>query len=266
MTLAVLVAALIESAPPTGLSARVAYVQDLDSGEVLYRRGGTSRHAIASISKLMAMRVVLARAPDLDATTEMLASDRENTRGGSRSRLLLGRHYTNRDLLHAALLGSDNRAVLALGRAVGLSRAAFTEAMNAEAAALGLKLHFGDPTGIDHANAGTPEAVVGLLKAAADVPLLAAIARKPTYTTTSRGPGVRRITYVNTDAFAHGDRWDVIVGKTGFNSAAGWSVAVAVKLDGRRVGVVILGSRSKVSRFGDARRVLAQVARRGGQP
>ena len=42
-------------------------------------------------------------------------------KGGARSRLLEGMTLSNRDLLHAALMGSDNRAIPALGRAVKLS-------------------------------------------------------------------------------------------------------------------------------------------------
>lgn len=261
--LALALATVLDTAPPSGLTAQVALVQDLDTGQVLFQRGAKKPHAIASISKLMALRVILSRPLDLSATTEILQSDKENTRGGSRSRLLIGRRYSHNDLLHAAVLGSDNRAILALGRAVGLNPPALARAMNAEAATLGLRLHFEDPTGINHGNTATPDAVIGLLKAAEAVPLLAATARKSTYTTTSRGPGVRRITYVNTDAFAHGDRWEVLVGKTGFNSAAGWCVAVAVRAEGRRLGVVILGAKSKVARFGDARRALALVLRQG---
>ena len=41
---------------------------------------------------------------------------------------------SNRDLLHAALMGSDNRAIPALGRAVKLSPAQLAAAMTAKAA------------------------------------------------------------------------------------------------------------------------------------
>jgi D-alanyl-D-alanine endopeptidase (penicillin-binding protein 7) len=257
-----LVASLLALAGPTGLTARTALVVDVESGEVLYQRGPRGYQAIASISKLMAMRVVLKRNLDLDAETEMLKSDVEFTRGGSRSRLKTGQRYLNVDLLHAALLGSDNRAVLALGRAVGLPRAAFTAAMNQEAKALGLAMRFGDPTGISHDNQATPQALVGLLKAAADVPMLAEVAQKSTHTT--RGAkGRPRITYVNTDAFAHQESRDVIVGKTGFNSSAGWCVAVMMRSAGRKLAVIVLAARSKTARFGDARRILSWLERRG---
>ena len=60
-------------------------------------------------------------------------------RGGAKSRLLEGMTLSNRDLLHAALMGSDNRAIPALGRAVKLSGTQLAAAMTAKVKALGLK-------------------------------------------------------------------------------------------------------------------------------
>jgi D-alanyl-D-alanine carboxypeptidase len=56
------------------------------------------------------------------------------------------------------------------------------------------------------------------------------------------------------------------VGKTGFNSAAGWCVASIVKLTtGRRVAVVVLGSRSKHLRFRDAKKAMKYLEAQSAQ-
>ena len=124
--------------PPPVISAPVALVADLESDEILMTKGSMGSHAIASITKLLSLRVIFRSGLDLDEETKMESSDWTHTVGGARTRLVKGRSYKNNDLVNAALLGSDNRAVVALGRAVGLSHAQLVQAMNVEAEKLGL--------------------------------------------------------------------------------------------------------------------------------
>ncbi len=155
------------------VQAQAAVVVDLDSGAELFQKNPDEERPIASISKLMAMMVVLDHKLDLDGVTEIQAADRDVARGGARSRLPVGMKFTNRDLLHAALMASDNRAVPALGRAVGLDPSQFTAAMNDKAGQLGLAhTRFGDPTGLDERNRSTPREVAKMLAAALKMPLI----------------------------------------------------------------------------------------------
>ena len=263
-----LLAAPPQTPTPPRVTARVAAAIDLDSGEVLFDKNATAPHAIASITKLLAVRVILGRDLDLEAETEMVPSDYENTKGGARSRLMTGHPYKHRDLLHAALLGSDNRAIVALGRAVGLEFDELVEAMNREARELGLtRTHFGDPTGIDHANTSTAAEVVAMLRAALEVPGLAEISRSKTWAASASERSGRPLVYRNTNLLVHDDIRQVLVGKTGFNSAAGWCVATAIRLkSGRRVGLVVLGTSGKYVRFRDAKRIEAWVAKLPYEP
>lgn len=250
-------------APPEAITARVALVMDIDSEEVLYEQGDTTApHAIASITKLLALRVIMRQGFDLEGETTMIRSDFQLTAGGARSRLITGRAYRNLDLLHAALLGSDNRAVLALGRAAGLDFDALVRAMNREVEALGMKFtHFEDPTGIDHGNYASAREVVGMLEAALALPLLARTTRVREWTASAQERSGRPLLYRNTNLLAHDEDRTVLVGKTGFNSAAGWCVATVVQLPStRRVAVVVLGTRTKYMRFRDARRLARWAA------
>src|SRR6478752_4325790 len=121
------------------IQAQSAAVVDLASGEELVMKNADEVRPIASISKLMAALVVLDAKLDFEGVTQMTESDKQIATGGARSRLMVGQSFTNRDLLHAALMASDNRAVPALGRAVGLNPQQMVAAMNAKAAELGLK-------------------------------------------------------------------------------------------------------------------------------
>ena len=159
-----------------------ALVIDLDTGQELFSRRPDNPRAIASISKLAATLTVMDRSPDLEGLTTIKKLDADVARGGAKSRLLEGMTVSNRDLLHAALLGSDNRAISALGRAVGLGTSQFTAAMNHKVATLGLRFtRFREPTGLSSDNQSTPRETIMLLKAAMAHPVLGPILRKAEY-------------------------------------------------------------------------------------
>jgi len=253
------------------IQAQAAVVVDLASGAELFQKNPDAERPIASISKLMAMMVVLDRALDLDGATAIEAGDRDVARGGARSRLPVGMKFTNRDLLHAALMASDNRAVPALGRAVGLDPAAFTAAMNKKAAELGLvRTSFGDPTGLDERNRSTPREVAKMLAAALKVPLIAEITRKASYVASPVGKPRWRIEYTNTDAIARGRKFTVLGGKTGYTDLAGYCLAIAARLteqSGQRdVAMVFLGDHGKMTRFGDFSRAAQWIAEKKPSP
>src|SRR5579885_2691998 len=72
------------------IQAQSAAVVDLASGEELVMKNADEVRPIASISKLMAMLVVLGRQLDMDGVTKMTESDKLIATGGARSRLPVG--------------------------------------------------------------------------------------------------------------------------------------------------------------------------------
>jgi D-alanyl-D-alanine endopeptidase (penicillin-binding protein 7) len=231
-----------------------ALVVDLDSGAELFNRKADLPRAIASISKLAAALVLMDRNLVLDDLTTMKRIDIDVARGGANSRLPEGMTLSNRDLLHAALLGSDNRAVAALGRAVGFTASQFAEAMSHKAAELGLKhTHFRDPVGLSPENVSTPRETIAMLRAAMAHPTLGPILRRLEYDAhpLARAP----IKYVNTHRPAHRGTGEVLGGKTGYNDSARYCLVLAARVDGRRYGMAFLGTEGKLTRFGDVGRV-----------
>jgi D-alanyl-D-alanine endopeptidase (penicillin-binding protein 7) len=251
------------------IQAQAAVVVDMKEGTSLFQKNPDAVRPIASISKLMAMMVVLDRKLDLDGKTAITEEDRRVARGGARSRLPVGMTFTNRDLLHAALMASDNRAVPALGRAVGLSPEQLTAAMNAKAREMGLKVtRFGDPTGLDHRNVSTPTEVAEMLKAALRNPLIAEICQTARYVAHPVGSPRQSIEYANTDVLVRGSRHKVLGGKTGYNDEAGYCLAVAARLQDaagkpRDVAMVFLGASGKLTRFADFSRAAQWISERG---
>ncbi|MDA3863234.1 MAG: serine hydrolase [Deltaproteobacteria bacterium] len=236
------------------LRAKAWYVAKLNGKKVYSSEKATKVRSIASISKIMAMLVVLEKGLILDKKTTMIKNDWVVAKGGCRTRLKVGKSYTNRDLLHAAVMGSDNRAVPALGRAVGLNPELLVDEMNKRAKLMGLKhTKFVEPTGIDHDNVSTAKEILYILKAASMNRVLSIVMSKASYDAKEVGTG-RKITYNNTNLLTR--KRKVVVGKTGFNSSAGYCLATVVKIKNvGPVAFVILGSSSKYSRFADFRKL-----------
>jgi D-alanyl-D-alanine endopeptidase (penicillin-binding protein 7) len=236
------------------IQARGALVVDLETGQEIYARKPDTPRAVASISKLAAVLAVMDRSPDLEGLTTIKSVDAEVARGGARSRLLEGLILSNRDLLHAALLGSDNRAVPALGRAIGLRSSQLTEAMNRKVAALGLRhTRFREPTGLSSDNVSTPRECIALLRAAMAHPVLGPILRRIEYD--AHPVSKPAIHYVNTHRPAARSNVEVLGGKTGYNDSARYCLVLVAKIAGRTYGMALLGTEGELTRFGDVARM-----------
>ena len=241
-------------------------VMDFDTGQELFARRADQPRSIASISKLASTLTVMDKGLDLDGLTTIKKVDVEMARGGARSRLLEGMTLSNRDLLHAALLGSDNRAVSALGRAAGMNGTQFTAAMNQKVASLGLRYtRFREPTGLSSDNQSTPRETIELLKAAMAHPVLGPVLHREEYDAhpVSRPP----IHYVNTHKPAERSNVQVLGGKTGYNDSARYCLVIAARIAGHNYGMSFLGTEGDLTRFGDVGRVadwiVAHKPRRG---
>jgi D-alanyl-D-alanine endopeptidase (penicillin-binding protein 7) len=119
------------------LRSSSALVVDETDGSVLYSKHADVAAPIASITKLMTALVIADAKLPLDEPIEVTKEDRSLHKGAS-SRLAFGTTLTRGDLLHLALMASENRAAHALGRTYPGGLDAFVHAMNAKARALGM--------------------------------------------------------------------------------------------------------------------------------
>lgn len=235
------------------IRSKAALVVSFDGRKVLYQKDATEVRSIASLSKLMAVLVVVEKGLKLEDVVVISQTDAQVASGGCRTRLLKGMKVKAQDLLHAALLASDNRAIPALGRAVGLSPAQLVTAMNARAKAMGLThTRFLDPTGINPGNVSTAYEVAKIMRAAALHPTLQRVMRTREYYFSPVWPRQKQINYYNTNVLVHRLRYPVYGGKTGFNTQAGYCFTSAFRLPPHGpVLAVFLGSTSKAQRFAD---------------
>ena len=234
------------------LRSSAALVLDISNSSVLYSRHSDVALPIASITKLMTALVVTEAGQPLDEMLTVTADDRSSGRG-SASRLAPGTQLSRGDLMHLALMASENRAAHALGRTYPGGIAACVIAMNAKARELGMtSSHFIEPTGLSDENVASPEDLSKLVMAAAKV---AAIREYSTDSDYQVQVGRRLVQYRNTDSLVSKPDWNIVVQKTGYIHEAGRCLVMQTVIDDRPVVIVLLNSFGKRTRVADARRI-----------
>jgi D-alanyl-D-alanine endopeptidase (penicillin-binding protein 7) len=229
-----------------------ALVVDARDSSVLFAQRAEAAVPIASITKLMTALVVLEARQPLDEIITITNADRDATRG-SPSRLGIGTRLSRSNLLHLALMSSENRAAQALGRAYPGGLGAFIRAMNARAKELGMtRSQFADPTGLSSRNVASARDLVKLVKAASADPVIRKYSTDERHTVVS---GRQQVEFRNTNTLVAKPDWDIAVQKTGYTLAAGQCLVMNTVIDGRSVVIVLLNSFGKYTRVADARRI-----------
>lgn len=247
---------------PLDLKAAVALVLDAHSHEVLLGKNESAVLPIASLSKLMTALLVLEAELPLDEAITITEAD-VDTLKGTRSRLPVGTTLSRGELLHLALMSSENRAAHALGRSYPGGIRAFVSAMNARAQLLGMgQTRFVEPTGLSSENRSSARDLARLVAKAARVPL---ISRLSTSTGHEVALDEKTLEYRNTNALVFAPEWDIGLQKTGYISEAGQCLVMHTRLTGRELIMVFLAADSRPSRLADAERVRDWVLEQEGQ-
>jgi D-alanyl-D-alanine endopeptidase (penicillin-binding protein 7) len=234
------------------LKSSVALVMDQDTQEVLFRKNDSAVLPIASITKLMTGLLVSEAKLPMD---EMITITQEDvdTEKHSSSRLRVGTTLSRGELLHLALMSSENRAAHALGRTSPGGMDKFVAQMNAKAQLLGMKdTHYVEPTGLSSQNQSSAHDLATLVNTAYGDPLLRE------YTTTPEkmvAIGKRTVQFNNTNRLVKRADWEIGLQKTGYITEAGQCLVMQAKIAGRKLIMVFLDSAGKLSRIADAERV-----------
>jgi serine-type D-Ala-D-Ala endopeptidase (penicillin-binding protein 7) len=250
---------------PSLRSSGVLVVDESDSS-VLVSKHADVASPIASITKLMTSLVVLEANQPMDELITVTQADVDVGRGAV-SRLSVGATLTRADLMHLALMSSENRAAHALGNNYPGGMTAMVAAMNAKARSLGMTgAHFVEPTGLSSQNVASPVDLSKLVVAASRNPTIRAYS-----TDTNYSVRIRRhiVNFHNTDRLVNSPAWDIVVQKTGYITEAGRCLVMEAIIDGRSVVIVLLDSFGKYTRLADATRIkhwMEVALRRGDEP
>lgn len=234
------------------LKSSVALVIDQDTKEVLFRKNELAVLPIASITKLMTGLLISEAKLPMDEVIAITQAD-VDTEKGSSSRLSVGTELSRGELLHLALMASENRAAHALGRSFPGGLPVFVNAMNAKAKALGmLDTNYVEPTGLSSKNQSSAHDLATLVNFAHKDPTLRELSTSTGYQV---AVGRRTLQYNNTNRLVKNPEWDIGLQKTGYISEAGQCLVMQARVAGRQLIMVFLDSAGKLSRIADAERV-----------
>ena len=245
------------SAVEMEISAKSAILVDFNTGKVLYSKNENEPLAMASMTKVMSMLLVMEKIDDgslkYDDIVEI--STESSSMGGSQIFLNPGDKYKVIDLLKGVAMASANDAVVALAEKTYGSKEHFIEAMNKKAESLGLKnTHFINVHGLDEE---------GHYSSAYDMSVMARELLKHekildftrVYEEYLTKPDGSQIWLVNTNKLVR--FYDGVDGlKTGFTKNAGYCLTATGKKNNLRLISVVMGEESIEKRSSDTVKLL----------
>lgn len=244
------------------LNSSVALVVDQVTGEVLFSKNDSAVLPIASLTKLMTGLVLADAHLPMDELITITHDD-VDTYKNSRSRLSVGSTASRGELMHLALMSSENRAAHALGRTYPGGLTHFVRLMNAKARDLGMNdTHYVDPTGLMSQNQSSARDLATLVSAAYERPILRDLSTSPSH---ELDLGNRTLQYNNTNRLIRNPDWDIGLQKTGYISEAGRCLVMQANVAGRQLIMVFLDASGRSDRVRDAERVRHWVEAQGNR-
>jgi D-alanyl-D-alanine endopeptidase (penicillin-binding protein 7) len=236
-----------------GLRSESALVIN-STGDIIYRKDASTVRPIASITKLMTAMVIIDSGVDLEQKITVTRDDRDLVQMTG-SRLDYGATLSRREMIMLAVMSSENRAAMALGRTFPGGLEHFVEQMNRKAVQLGMAdSRFADPAGLHVENVSTASDLVRMVRAAYQYPLIrqaSTSTRLEVRPWPSRGP----LTYGNTNRLLKNQNWHIALSKTGYLNEAGRCLVMQATIEGESVSIVLLNSFGKLTPFGDSNRL-----------
>lgn len=243
---------------PLDLKSNVALVLDQSNSEVLFEKNANVALPIASITKMMTGLVVVEANQDMEEVLTVTEEDVDRAKFSS-SRLKVGDQLTRRNMLHIALMSSENRAASALGRNYPGGLPAFVEAMNAKAQSLGMNdTRYVDSSGLSKQNVASARDLARLALAAYQHPILREFSTDPKAVVERNG---RPVQFGTTNGLVTPNSgWEIGLQKTGFINEAGRCVMMQAVVEGRAVIMVLLDAKGTAARVADAMRMRKWLA------
>jgi serine-type D-Ala-D-Ala endopeptidase (penicillin-binding protein 7) len=236
------------------LASANVLVLDAEGDKPIYAKAADEVTPMASITKLMTAMVVLDANQPMDEMLEVDMQDFDYLKGSS-SRLRAGAMLPRREMLHLALMSSENRAASSLARHYPGGTAAFVSAMNAKAALLGMSnTHYADPTGLSPDNVSTANDLARLVKTAVEYPVIREFTTTPSQYVQIEGTN-QTLGFNNSNPLVKSSNWDIMLQKTGYIREAGKCLVMMANIASKPVVIVLLDSLGRYTRVADAQRV-----------
>lgn len=236
----------------------IVLVEDALTGKAVISKHADARAPMASITKLMTALLIVESGLDMGEKI-VVAQEDVDTLLHSRSRLTVGATLTRDELLHLALMSSENRAAHALARTYPGGREVFVAKMNARARALGMSnTHFADSSGLSPENQTTAIDLSKLVKVAVRHEIIREYSTDTNSDFALRG---RDSTFRTTNKLVKNPNWRISLQKTGYTQAAGRCVVMYTHVDDHPFVLVLMDSNGAEQRAADANKIRSVLKR-----
>ncbi|MEA1962734.1 MAG: RlpA-like double-psi beta-barrel domain-containing protein [Patescibacteria group bacterium] len=216
------------------VSAKAAIVIDEGSGKIFLEKNSTSTLPLASLTKLVAIKVFLDTKPTLNKVVAYSSADAEynyehvNKWESAELNIENGETLTIEDLLYTSLVGSANNTIESLVRVSPLSRGAFIAKMNFEVKRWGASTtHFIEPTGLAPENVSSALDYAIIAREVLKHPIIAKASTMKEYKFyTANTEKFHRVR--NTNHIIRMDKYTINGSKTGYLYEAGYCLMTRV--------------------------------------
>lgn len=238
------------------ISAKAGYLIEATTGTVLYSKNPEQSCAIASVTKVMTLLLVMEaiESSTIKLEDKVMISKKAASMGGSQVYLEEGESISVEELIKCTVIASANDASVALAELVGGSESSFVKKMNEKAEQLTLvNTYFENTTGLD-------DTTTNHHSCASDV---AVISRE-----LIKHPLILKYSSIWQDSIRGGEMvltntnrliryYEGCNGlKTGSTDKAGFCISVTAKRQNMQLIAVVLGANTKDDRNADARTLL----------
>lgn len=245
------------------ITLKSAIIMEEKNGKELWAKDATSTLPLASLTKMVAMKVFLDTRPSLNREVAYTGKDAEYNyeycKPWESAKLALkeGETVTIEDLVYASLVGSANNTIETLVRVSGLSRADFIKKMNETVHRWGASsTKFVEPTGLSPENVSSARDYAIITKEVLANPIIQKASTMDRYkfvtVNTHNNYSVR-----NTNKLLFTDLYNISGSKTGYLDEAGYCLMTRVQSPlGNNFIVVTLGADTRENSFVETERLI----------
>jgi D-alanyl-D-alanine endopeptidase (penicillin-binding protein 7) len=247
------------------LTVKAATIVNGNNDEIIWSSNATSSLPLASLTKLVAIKVFLDTKPTLsEIITYRLKDEEYNYQYAkkwelARLKLEEGETLTIEDLIYSSLVGSANNTVETLVRASGIKRDVFIAEMNEIVKNWGCSsTFFVEPTGLSPENLSSAQDYVIIAKEALKHPIIQKATQTSEYKFFTIKDGKKKQhRIINTNKIILANNFKITGSKTGYLEEAGYCLMTRVEAaGGKQIIVVTLGAPSRDASFNETEELI----------
>ncbi len=239
------------------LNAQSFIIAAEDSSNIIAEKNSQAILPIASLTKLLSIKVFLDTKPNLNKEVFYLNEDELFNHQfvmpweSARLKLQERESLTIKDLLFSTVVMSANNSLETLVRVSGLSRTEFINRMNIYARNWGaINSNFVEPTGLSKDNISTALDYAIIVKEVLKDDFIREIIKTENYSFSTINTQ-RLFKLKSNNQMIKGDYKDVLGSKTGFINASGFCLFTRLKVKDKYYNIISLNSSSRENSFSD---------------